>query len=106
MRAEPSYLGAYVSFPFPSSPRFKDLIEKINDNAYKVDLPGEYNVLLLSMFLIYLHLKQAKIRGRILLRRGGMMGTKVGLILKIFCKFQIGQLQDLESRRSRKQCND
>uniref|UniRef100_A0A2N9G7G1 CCHC-type domain-containing protein n=1 Tax=Fagus sylvatica TaxID=28930 RepID=A0A2N9G7G1_FAGSY len=35
------------------------ILEKINDNAYKV-----------------------KIRGRILLRRGGMMGTKVGLVLK------------------------
>jgi hypothetical protein len=42
--------------PFP-------ILEKINDNAYKVDLPGEYKVLLLSMFLIFLHLMQAKIRG-------------------------------------------
>uniref|UniRef100_A0A2N9GD10 Reverse transcriptase RNase H-like domain-containing protein n=1 Tax=Fagus sylvatica TaxID=28930 RepID=A0A2N9GD10_FAGSY len=33
-----------------------------------------------------------KIRGRILLRRGGMMGTKVGLALKILCKFQIGPI--------------
>uniref|UniRef100_A0A2N9GLL5 Reverse transcriptase n=1 Tax=Fagus sylvatica TaxID=28930 RepID=A0A2N9GLL5_FAGSY len=47
-----------------------------------------------------------KIRGRILLRRGGMMGTKVGLALKILCKFQMGQLQDQEPRRSRKQCKD
>uniref|UniRef100_A0A2N9FCV1 Reverse transcriptase domain-containing protein n=1 Tax=Fagus sylvatica TaxID=28930 RepID=A0A2N9FCV1_FAGSY len=31
---------------------------------------------------------EVKIRGRILLRRGGMMGTKVGLALKILCKFQ------------------
>ena len=54
------------------------ILEKINDNAYKVDLPGEYKVLLLSMFLIFLHLMQAKVRGRILLRRGGMMGTMVG----------------------------
>jgi hypothetical protein len=82
------------------------ILEKINDNAYKVDLPGEYKVLLLSMFLIFLHLMQAKIRGRILLRRGGMMGTKVGLVLKILCKFQMGQLQDQEPRRSRKQCKD
>jgi hypothetical protein len=82
------------------------ILEKINDNAYKVDLPGEYKVLLLSMFLIFLHLMQAKIRGRILLRRGGMMGTKVGLVLKILCKFQMGQLQDQELRRSRKQCKD
>uniref|UniRef100_A0A2N9J1K8 Reverse transcriptase domain-containing protein n=1 Tax=Fagus sylvatica TaxID=28930 RepID=A0A2N9J1K8_FAGSY len=52
------------------------ILEKINDNAYKVDLPG------------------------------GMMGTKVGLALKILYKFQMGQLQDQEPRRSRKQCKD
>jgi hypothetical protein len=47
-----------------------------------------------------------KIRGRIFFRRGGMMGTRVGLVLKILCKFQMGQLQDQEPRRSRKQCKD
>ena len=31
------------------------------------------------------------------------MGTKVGLVLKILCKFQMGQLQDQELRRLRKQ---
>jgi hypothetical protein len=35
-----------------------------------------------------------------------MMGTKVGLVLKILCKFQMGQLQDQEPKRSRKQCKD
>jgi hypothetical protein len=35
-----------------------------------------------------------------------MMGTKVGLALKILYKFQMGQLQDQEPRRSRKQCKD
>uniref|UniRef100_A0A2N9H7E8 RNA-directed DNA polymerase n=1 Tax=Fagus sylvatica TaxID=28930 RepID=A0A2N9H7E8_FAGSY len=35
-----------------------------------------------------------------------VMGTKVGLVLKILCKFQMGQLQDQEPRRSRKQCKD
>jgi hypothetical protein len=35
-----------------------------------------------------------------------LMGTKVGLALKIFYKFQMGQLQDQESRRLRKQCKD
>ena len=35
-----------------------------------------------------------------------LMGTKVGLVLKIICKFQMGQLQDQELRRSRKQCKD
>jgi hypothetical protein len=34
------------------------------------------------------------------------MGTKVGLALKILCKFKMGQLQDQEPRRSRKQCKD
>ena len=37
---------------------------------------------------------------------GIMMGTKVGLVLKILCKFQMDQLQDQEPRRSRKQCKD
>ena len=79
------------------------ILEKINDNAYKVDLPGEYkvsatfNVSDLSPFDV------GEIRGRILLRRGGMMRTKVGLVLKILCKFQMGQLQDQELRRLRKQ---
>uniref|UniRef100_A0A2N9GLY6 Retrotransposon gag domain-containing protein n=1 Tax=Fagus sylvatica TaxID=28930 RepID=A0A2N9GLY6_FAGSY len=40
-----------------------------------------------------------KIRGRILLRRGGMMGTKVGLALKILYKFHMGQLQDQEPKK-------
>ena len=35
-----------------------------------------------------------------------LMGRKVGLVLKILCKFQMGQLQDQEPRRSRKQCKD
>jgi hypothetical protein len=35
-----------------------------------------------------------------------LMGTKVGLVLKILCKFQMGQLQDQEPKRSRKQCKD
>ena len=35
-----------------------------------------------------------------------LMGTKVGLALKILCKFQLGQLQDQEPRRSMKQCKD
>jgi hypothetical protein len=43
--------------------------------------------LLLSMFMIFLPMMQVTIRGRILLRRGGMMGPMVGQILKIPCKF-------------------
>jgi hypothetical protein len=38
--------------------------------------------------------------------RKTLMGTKVGLALKILYKFQMGQLQDQEPRRSRKQCKD
>uniref|UniRef100_A0A2N9EPN8 CCHC-type domain-containing protein n=1 Tax=Fagus sylvatica TaxID=28930 RepID=A0A2N9EPN8_FAGSY len=37
-------------------------------------------------------LTEVKIRGRILLRRGGMMGTKVGLALKILYKFPDGPI--------------
>uniref|UniRef100_A0A2N9HCD5 Reverse transcriptase domain-containing protein n=1 Tax=Fagus sylvatica TaxID=28930 RepID=A0A2N9HCD5_FAGSY len=36
--------------------------------------------------------ERVKIRGRILLRRGGMMGTTVGLALKILCKFLDGPI--------------
>uniref|UniRef100_A0A2N9GEB0 Reverse transcriptase domain-containing protein n=1 Tax=Fagus sylvatica TaxID=28930 RepID=A0A2N9GEB0_FAGSY len=39
-------------------------------------------------------------------RGSSLMGTKVGLALKILYKFQMGQLQDQEPRRSRKQCKD
>jgi hypothetical protein len=46
------------------------------------------------------------IRGRILLKRGGMMGPMVGRILKIPCQFQMGQSQGQERRRSRKQCKE
>ena len=35
-----------------------------------------------------------------------VMGTKVGQALKILYKFQMGQLQNQEPRRSRKQCKD
>ena len=35
-----------------------------------------------------------------------LMGTKVGLALKIHYKFQMGQLQDQEPKISRKQCKD
>uniref|UniRef100_A0A2N9FCF4 CCHC-type domain-containing protein n=1 Tax=Fagus sylvatica TaxID=28930 RepID=A0A2N9FCF4_FAGSY len=63
------------------------ILEKINDNAHKVDLPGEDS------------------RSNPFEERG-MMGTKVGLALKILYKFQMGQLQDQEPRRSRKQCKD
>jgi hypothetical protein len=42
-------------------------------------------------------------RGRLLLK---VMGPMVGRILKIPCKFQMGQSQGQERRRSRKQCKD
>ncbi|XP_057983629.1 uncharacterized protein LOC131168314 [Malania oleifera] len=49
---------------------------------------------------------EVMIRGRILLRRGGMMGAMVDRVLKIPCKFQMGQSQSQELRRLRKQCKD
>ena len=30
------------------------VLERINDNEYKLDLPGEYNIVLHLMFLIFL----------------------------------------------------
>ena len=73
------------------------ILEKINDNAYKVDIPCEYKVS--ATFNIY-DLSPFDVgedswsnpfeeRGNDG-NQGGMMGTKVGLVLKIFCKFQIG----------------
>jgi hypothetical protein len=84
------------------------ILEKINDNACKVDLPGEYNVSAtfnVSDLSPY-DVGDVTIRGRILFRRGGMMGPMVDRILKIPCKFQMGQSQGQEQRRSRKQCKD
>ena len=89
------------------------ILEKINDNAYKVDLPDEYkvsatfNVSDFSPFDVGEDswsnpFEERGNDGN----QGGMMGTKVGLFLKILCKFQMGQLQDQEPRRSRKQCKD
>jgi hypothetical protein len=82
------------------------ILEKINDNAYKVDLSMSIMSLLLSMILIFLLMIQVTIRGQILLRRGGMVGTMVDRILKIPCKFQMGQSQGQERRRLRKQYKD
>ena len=82
------------------------ILEKINDNAYKVDLLGEYkvsatfNVSDLSPFDVGEDSRLNTFEERV------MTGTKVGLILKILCKFQMGQLQNQEPRRSRKQCKD
>ena len=45
------------------------VVARINDNAYKLHLPSECNV--------------SATRGQILLRRGGMMRTIMGIPLKI-----------------------
>jgi hypothetical protein len=82
------------------------ILEKINDNAHKVDLPGEYKVSTTftvsdpSPFDVGEDSRSNPFEER------GMMGTKVGLALKILYKFQMGQLQDQDPRRSRKQCKD
>jgi len=52
------------------------VIQRINDNAYKIDLLGKYMLVILLMLLIYLLMMQVKIRGRILLRRERMIKIK------------------------------
>jgi hypothetical protein len=53
------------------------ILERINNNAYKVDLSGEYGVVLLLMFMISLRLMQEMIRSQIILRREGMIRSKL-----------------------------
>jgi hypothetical protein len=53
------------------------ILERINNNAYKVDLSGEYGVVLLLMFMISLCLMQEMIRCQIILRREGMIRSKL-----------------------------
>jgi len=55
------------------------ILEKINDNAYKVDLPDEYNISATFNVSDLSPIMQMTILGRILLRRGGMMGPMVSL---------------------------
>jgi hypothetical protein len=55
---------------------------------------------------IHVCCKATSADSKIFQKKRGMMGTKVGLALKILYKFQMGQLQDQEPRRSRKQCKD
>jgi hypothetical protein len=82
------------------------ILEKINDNAHKVDLPGEYKVSTtftvsdLSPFDVGEDSRSNPFEER------GNDGNQSGLALKILYKFQMGQLQDQEPRRSRKQCKD
>jgi hypothetical protein len=82
------------------------ILEKNNDNAYKVDLPGEYNVSAtfnasdLSPYDAGDNLRLNPFEER------GNDGPMVDRILKIPCKFQMGQSQGQERRRSRKQCKD
>ena len=82
------------------------MLEKINDNAHKVDLLGEYKVSAtftvsnLSPFDVGEDSRSNPFEER------GNDETQSGLALKILYKFQMGQLQDQEPRRSRKQCKD
>ena len=63
------------------------ILEKIKDNAHKVDLPSEYKVSAtftisdLSPFDVGENSRSNPFE------EGGMMGTKVGLALKILYKF-------------------
>ena len=87
----------------PRGDRPFQILEKINENAYKVDLPSEYNVSAtfnvsdLSPFDVSEDSRSNPFKER---------GNDGNLVLKILCKFQMGQLQDQEPRRSRKQCKD
>ena len=85
------------------------VLERVNDNAYKLDLPGEYKLVLHSMLLIFPLLMQVQIRGRMLSRRGGMMRitgaqtqTKVDNLFKILQSYQVGQLQGPNLKRFKK----
>ena len=57
-------------------------------------------------FLHVIHLPQMRFTSFFILGQKKLMGTKVGLALKIHYKFQMGQLQDQEPKISRKQCKD
>jgi hypothetical protein len=76
------------------------VLEHINDNAYKLDLPGEYNVSAtfnvtnLSPFDVGDDLRQ------ILFKRRGMMEIKAPL-RRISFKYQLGRLRGHEQRSSR-----
>ena len=67
------------------------VLESINDNAYKIDLPGEYgvNAVLPLMLLILRCLTQILIRGRILSRREGMMWTSPETPVRTHYMFQM-----------------
>jgi hypothetical protein len=51
------------------------VLERINDNAYKIDLPGEYDVSATFNVAVLRCWTHILIRGRILSRREGMMWT-------------------------------
>jgi hypothetical protein len=81
------------------------ILDKINDfpDEYKVDLPGEYNV---SATFNVSDLSPYDAGDDSRSNPFEMMGPMVDRILKIPYKFQMGQSQGQERRRSRKQCKD
>ncbi|KAH9744256.1 hypothetical protein KPL70_003624 [Citrus sinensis] len=81
------------------------VVAQINDNAYKLDLPGEYNVSATFNVSDLSPFDVGEDSGRILLRRGGMMRTIKGIPLKvqvILCTFMEAQLQEQEPKRCKK----
>jgi hypothetical protein len=82
------------------------IFEKTNDNAYKVDLPGEYNVSAtfnvfdLSLYDVGDNSRSNPFEGR------GNDGPHDRPNLKDPLQVPDGQSQGQERRRSRKQCKD
>jgi len=86
---------------FPSQRKFKlilrgdgpfQVLTKINDNAYKIDLPGKYNVSnIFNVSDLFLYDADDELRSLRLSKKEGMMRTsrpksKLKLQLKNLCK--------------------
>jgi hypothetical protein len=76
------------------------VLERINDNAYKLDLPGEYNV---SAIFNVTDLSPFDVQ--ILFKRRGMMEIKAPL-RRISFKYQLSRLRGHEQRSSRMYSTD
>jgi hypothetical protein len=95
-------LGAYekgrrVSKLHPRGGGSFQVLARINNNAYKLDLPGEYNIS--ATFNVYdlSPLMSGMIRGRILLKSGGMMRIKSIIKGSVACSswaYYLNKIQD------------
>lgn len=88
------------SFSNPRNNGPFQVLERINNNAYKLDLPSEYNIsasfIVSNLSLFY---NEVTFRYQILLRIERMIG------IKILCKYQVGQQQDHRPRSSKNPLN-